>query len=178
MSKNTSEQEDDNHIELFLEAMSQLNNVFEGIKQQDSLPMTREERDRLNGERLNYCDYNYILMGAFVEGFSCGLGVHQRYAPIPKEIWNKGQTVYDSLKKPATHPMTQEERNQFADKWLERRVYDKTQLGALKHGIAEGRAEGRAEGILEIAKNMKNMEVLTDVIAKATGLSIEEIEKL
>ena len=66
MSKNTSEQEDDNHIELFLEAMSQLNNVFEGIKQQDSLPMTREERDRLNGERLNYCDYNYILMGAFV----------------------------------------------------------------------------------------------------------------
>ena len=178
MSKNTSEQEDDNHIELFLEAMSQLNNVFEGIKQQDSLPMTREERDRLNGERLNYCDYNYILMGAFVEGFSCGMGMHQRYAPIPKEIWNKGQTVYDSLMKPPTHPMTQEERNQFADKWLERRVYDKTQLGALKHGIAEGRAEGRVEGILEIAKKMKAKGQPTDFIADITGLTIEEIEKL
>jgi predicted transposase/invertase (TIGR01784 family) len=74
--------------------------------------------------------------------------------------------------------MTQEERNQFADKWLERRVYDKTQLGALKHGIAEGRAEGRAEGILEIAKKMKAKGQPTDFIADITGLTIEEIEKL
>jgi hypothetical protein len=140
--------------------------------------MTREERDRLNGERLNYCDYNYILMGAFVEGFSCGMGMHQRYDPIPKEIWNKGQTVYDSLKKPATHPMTQEERNQFADKWLDRRVYDKTQLGALKHGIAKGRAEGRSSEKNEIAKKMKAKGQPTDFIADITGLTIEEIEKL
>ena len=49
-------------------------------------------------------------------------------------------------------------------------------------GIAEGRAEGRAEGIteglLQTARNLKSMGMPAEVIQKATGLSIEEIEKL
>lgn len=137
MTNNTSEQEV-NHINLFLEAMSQIGNIFAGIKQQESLPMTDDERNELKKEWLNYCDYNYILEGAYVEGFSRGMGFIERNSPIPKDIWDKGEAVYESLIQPATQPMKQEERNQFAEKWLERSVFNHTQIGALKHGYKEG----------------------------------------
>ena len=42
---------------------------------------------------------------------------------------------------------------------------------------AKGRIEGRAEEKLEIARSMKKDGVGTDVIAKYTGLSLEEIER-
>ena len=53
-------------------------------------------------------------------------------------------------------------------------------------GMAEGRAEGRAEGIAEglakgkmdNARKMKADNMPTDLIAKYTGLTIEEIEAL
>ena len=45
-------------------------------------------------------------------------------------------------------------------------------------GLEEGRAEGRAESKLEDAKNLKCLGVSIDIIAKATGLSVEEIAKL
>lgn len=117
-----------NYIELFLEVMSQYTNVFAGIKQQLSLPMTQEEQDF----------------------------------------------------------MTQEERNQFANKWLSRAVFNHTQIGAFKHGHKEGRAEGRAEGReegeskakLTMAQNLKSMGMDNEFIMQATGLSIEEIEAL
>lgn len=179
-----------NYIELFLEVMSQYTNVFAGIKQQLSLPMTQEEQDLLEKEWLNYCDYNYILAGAYVEGFSRGMGFLERYEPIPQDIWDKGEAVYNNLKQPATHPMTQEERNQFANKWLSRAIFNHTQIGAFKHGQKEGRAEGiavgRAEGLaegehkknLENAKGFKEAGTPIAIIAQVTGLSIEEIENL
>ena len=140
MTDNTSEKEI-NHIELFLEAMSQYGNIFAGIVQQNSLPMTNEERDILDKEWLNYCDYNYILAGAYIEGFSIGMGFLERYEPIPQEIWNKGEAVYNSLKQPATHPMTQEERNQLANKWMTCNVFNHIQIGAFKHGHKYGKIE-------------------------------------
>ena len=140
MTNNTSGREI-NHIELFLEAMSQYGNIFAGIEQQNSLPMTNEERDKLNKEWLNYCDYNYMLAGAYVEGFSIGMGFLERYEPIPQEIWDKGEAVYNSLKLPATHAMTQEERNQFANKWMARTVINHLQIGAFKHGYKYGKIE-------------------------------------
>ena len=121
-----------NYIELFLEVMSQYTNVFAGIKQQLSLPMTQEEQDF----------------------------------------------------------MTQEERNQFANKWLSRAVFNHTQIGAFKHGHKEGRAEGRAEGIAEgreegeskakltMAQNLKSMGMDNEFIMQATGLPVQEIEAL
>ncbi len=52
----------------------------------------------------------------------------------------------------------------------------------LAEGRAEGIAEGRAEGIAEartmVAASMKAEGLSTAIIAKCTGLSIEEIEKL
>ena len=45
-------------------------------------------------------------------------------------------------------------------------------------GIKEGIKEGMKEGRLEAAQNLKNLGVSADVIAKATGLSIEEVDAL
>jgi len=45
-------------------------------------------------------------------------------------------------------------------------------------GLAEARAEGCAEGILETARNLKQMSMPVMDIIKATGLSLDEVEKL
>jgi len=53
-------------------------------------------------------------------------------------------------------------------------------------GLEQGRAEGRAEGLeqgrmeerLSTARNLKKLGIAPDTIAQATGLSLEEIEKL
>ena len=70
--------------------------------------------------------------------------------------------------------MSKEERAQYDYEW---KIYN-DYLNTFNSAEKKGRAEGRAEEKLEIAKNMKNMGILTDVIATTTGLSIEEREKL
>ena len=45
-------------------------------------------------------------------------------------------------------------------------------------GHMEGRMEGRMEERLEIASNLKSQGVDITAIQKATGLSLEEIQKL
>ena len=51
-----------------------------------------------------------------------------------------------------------------------------------EEGVAEGREEGRAEGRaeekIETARNFKQLGVDLETIAKATGLSVEEIKNL
>jgi predicted transposase/invertase (TIGR01784 family) len=41
----------------------------------------------------------------------------------------------------------------------------------------EGKAEGKAESRAEVARNLLKEGIGTDVIARATGLSIADIEK-
>ena len=48
----------------------------------------------------------------------------------------------------------------------------------LEQGREQGRAEGEAQKQREIAKNFKDSGVPLDLIAKNTGLSVEEIEGL
>jgi predicted transposase/invertase (TIGR01784 family) len=54
--------------------------------------------------------------------------------------------------------------------------------GAEQKGRVEGRAEGRAEGehdkALDVAKNLKGMGLSDEDIARATGLSQEDIQHL
>lgn len=45
-------------------------------------------------------------------------------------------------------------------------------------GKLEGKIEGKIEGKTEIARNLLKMHMALDQIAKATGLSLEEIDKL
>ncbi len=48
----------------------------------------------------------------------------------------------------------------------------------LEEGMAKGRAEGRAEANLETARKLKALGLDFEVIAKGTGLTVEEISKL
>ncbi|CCZ69800.1 putative uncharacterized protein [Bacteroides sp. CAG:702] len=48
----------------------------------------------------------------------------------------------------------------------------------MREGREEGKKEGKKEAKLEDAQNFKRLGVPADIIAKATGLSAEEIAKL
>ena len=55
---------------------------------------------------------------------------------------------------------------------------EKGRAEGLEQGRVEGRAEGLAEGIAAVAKNMKAMGLADEDIARATGLSAEEVNSL
>ena len=48
----------------------------------------------------------------------------------------------------------------------------------LEQGLQQGLEQGSRQANLQSAKNLKALGVAVDVIAQATGLSVEEIESL
>ena len=48
----------------------------------------------------------------------------------------------------------------------------------LEEGLAKGREEGREERNLEVAINLLQLGTPCEIVAKATGLSVEEVLKL
>ncbi len=66
----------------------------------------------------------------------------------------------------------------------ERMKYDESikvyrdHLATIAFAKTEGKAEGRAEEKLATARNLKALNVATEIIMQATGLSFAEIEKL
>ena len=49
---------------------------------------------------------------------------------------------------------------------------------ALEEGLAKGLAKGREERNLEVAINFLQLGTPCEIVAKATGLSLEEVTKL
>lgn len=95
------------------------------------------------------------------------------------------RTLEQNVKVAKQNTRWEEEYMYFCDVLEEEK--EKVRRVAWKEGLAEGRAEGlnlgRAEGIhsnaIENAKNLIKMKVLSnEQIAQATGLSIEEVQKL
>lgn len=82
--------------------------------------------------------------------------------------------------------MSKDERAQYRHEWKIYNDYFNSVDTAKKEGRAEGLKEGHEKGIaegeqrknLENARNFKALGVSVDTIMKATGLTIEEIEKL
>ena len=62
--------------------------------------------------------------------------------------------------------------------WDNYAVYKHAEEKGIIKGEAKGRAEGRVEEKKEIALNLLTYNTPIDIIAKSTGLSIEEIKKL
>lgn len=50
--------------------------------------------------------------------------------------------------------------------------------GGIRKGLAEGLAKGKEEGLVEAAHNLKALGVAPEIIAKATGITFEEIDSL
>ena len=89
------------------------------------------------------------------------------------------KAIFDRLEQVASQAnLTDEERARLDEDWKNYNDFFNTVDFARDEGRAEGRAEGRSEEKLEIAKKMKTMGLPSESIAQATGLSIEEIEKL
>ena len=154
---------------------------FRGIHNGELLNLSPFQRQKFNVSAVSdlYPEY-YILK---VNDFN-------KWSKVPLEQWiyflNTGNIPAD-----ATAPGLGEAREKLR---LER--MSKAELNAYYHhldnvailrdnivtargeGRLEGRAEGRAEGKLEDAQNLKRLGVSVDIIAKATGLSVEEIETL
>ena len=59
-----------------------------------------------------------------------------------------------------------------------RSEYNTARRMGMEEGLEKGREEGREEARLESARKLKQMGVAAEIIAEATGLSIEEICKL
>lgn len=49
---------------------------------------------------------------------------------------------------------------------------------ARKEGLTEGRAEGRAEGARQVAEGMLSQGIAIEVVARASGLSVAQVEAL
>ena len=82
--------------------------------------------------------------------------------------------------------LSKEEYDQYRYEWKINNDYFNCLDYAIEQGLEQGREQGREQGLeqgreqgkQEVAKNLKAMGLSSDNIMKATGLSIEEIEKL
>lgn len=77
---------------------------------------------------------------------------------------------------------TKEQYDAYEDSLKVYRDWQNTIVTAENKGRIEGRAEGRAEGLaegrVETARKLKQLGATTELIAQATGLSEQEVERL
>lgn len=150
------------------------------------LPKFNKTIDELDGnilEGMYFCFKNMTVLDSRPEVLD-----HQVFAKIfeASELYNMDEITRDKV----LHKMTTERdlRNQMA--YARKEAIAEGLAEGRAEGLAEGRVEGRAEGLAEgraegiteakiqIARNMRSMDLDIKLIAEATGLSIEEIEKL
>ncbi len=93
------------------------------------------------------------------------------------------KTIFEKLYKVAEYAkLTKEEQKMYDQdlkrKWDNAAVLAQAEETGEARGEARGIAKGEKKGRLEVAKSLKKESVSIDIIAKATGFSVEEIEKL
>ena len=89
------------------------------------------------------------------------------------------KAVFDKLLEVAdVAALTKEERMAYDEALKQYRDYKNTIDYAEERGKKEGKEEGSIETLASVVKNMKAENLPVSVIAKITGLSAEEIEKL
>lgn len=162
---------------------------FRGIHTNELLELTPFQRQTFKADTVSqlYPEY-YILK---VNGFD-------QVATSPLEEWiyylNTGEipstATAPGLEEAREHlklaRMSKEELNAYYRHLdniviLRNNIYTEREEGRFE-GRIEGREEGRAEGVREAnlnnARNLKSLGVAINIIAQATGLSQEDIEKL
>lgn len=160
-------------------------NHFVGLHTKDQLVISSKEKDNFVRKSPSEIFPTYILVR--VNEFNS-------VAKSPLEEWvnylktgviasdAKAPGLQEAREKLKYFEMSDEERHAY-DEHLNAIMIQNDVLGnARAQGRAEGRVEGRAEGRAEeksqIALSLVEQHVPIDVIAQATGLSIDEIKKL
>ena len=164
-------------------------NQFVGVHTGDRLQICAKEQDAIVSRFPSEIFPEYILIR---------VNEFDKVAVTPLDEWMRylkdGVIASDT-----TAPGLGEAREQLRYYSLsdtERRAYDEhindimiqndvlntAKLEGRAEGLAEGRAEGLEQGRMEerlsTARNLKKLGIASDTIAQATGLSLEEIEKL
>ena len=160
-------------------------NRFVGVHTNDSLQITKKERDVIVNRPPEKIFPEYILIR--VNEFN-------KVAVTPLEEWM--QYLKEGVIRPDTqapglgearekllyYSMSRQERAAYDEHLnaiaIQMDVLNTAKMEGLAEGLAEGRAEGSSERALEIAKGMMMDGLPVSVIAKYTGLSSEEIERL
>ncbi len=89
------------------------------------------------------------------------------------------QLAYEEFQRfTADKEMRERIRDRERDMATRRLILNTERAEGRAEGKAEGKAEGRAEGKAETASGMLKEGFGTDVIARITGLSVAEIERL
>ena len=130
--------------------------------------------------------------------FYRGAGPEHFFAPAPSDLCHLCMPLNDRpeelkeeifkrlFKTAEIAPFTPEERIKYENYMTTERDIQNYISYAREKGLEEGRAEGimegmekgREEGRIEAARNMLTDEISIDLVAKYTGLSIEQVKEL
>lgn len=122
----------------------------------------------------------------FPEYYVLCVGDFNKKAITPMEEWMeylKSGKVDSNTKTPGLKEaseklsylqMSEAERHAY-ERYLDNLIYEQ---GCIDSARLEGKAEGRAEEKLEMARNLKKLGIQIEVIASASGLSIDTIKEL
>lgn len=160
-------------------------NQFVGVHTKDLLQIRSKERDaivsRLPSEI--FPEYILIRVNEFDQVAVTPLDEWMRYLKdgiIAADTSAPG--LGEAREKLKYYSMSPEDQRAYDEHlnaiMIQNDVLEAAKLEGYIKGHAEGLAEGRAEERLCNARKFKALGVPTDLIAKATGLSQEEIEKL
>ncbi len=152
-------------------------NRFIGVHTNDELLITAKEEGAI---------IQKLPQEVFPEYYLIRVNEFNQVAKTPLEEWVKylktgiidpdttAPGLPEAREKLRYYDMSPEERHEY-DEHVNAIMIQNDVLNTAK---LEGHAEGRAEGKLEDAKNLKQLGVSIDIIAQATGLSWEDIDKL
>ena len=160
-------------------------NIFTGVHTGDQLQVNVKEEGAIKTRMPSEIFPEYILIR---------VNEFDQVAVTPMEEWmaylkdgkiNPNTTapgLNEAREKLKYYSMTPQERYAY-DEHLSAVMIQNDVLDTAKlEGRIEGRAEGRAEGELaerqKNARNLKELGVDTSIIAQATGLTIEEIDRI
>ena len=172
-------------------------NHFVGMHTHDELLITAKEAgaivQKLPGEI--FPEYYLIRVNEFNQVAKTPLEEWIQY--LKTGVINPDTTapgLPEAREKLRYYDMSQEERHAYDEHINAIMIQNDVLSTAKQEGLVEGRAEGRAEGLeegraegraegekkkaLDVALNLKSMGLSVEMIVKATGLSVGEVEQL
>ena len=98
---------------------------------------------------------------------------------LPNIPWAAQDELYEELSKVSSvAALSQKERAVYEENLRQYRDNLATLEASYLDGKSDGLEEGRQEGRKEIVRNMIALELSDDIIARSTGLSLEEVQKM
>lgn len=166
---------------------------FIGMHRHDELKLSEEQKEMYRAEEVDniYPEYYILKIDQFNDVAKNRLDewiYFLKNAEIKREFTAKG--LRDAADKLSIMKLSREEQQAF-EQYFEDLMYQASmvessygrgKIEGRKEGREEGREEGKREGRkeerLEMARKMKQQGIATQIIAKVTELSAEEIEAL